>query len=69
MVGQGKIEKVEDRDSYDLRYWMDACKAKQELDWEAKYNLGDTLRSTVDWYLENIEWLEEAHKILQTHGV
>ncbi len=67
MVGKGEIEKVEDRDSYDLRYWMDASKAKQELGWEAKYDLENTLRSTVDWYLENREWLEEANRTLQTH--
>lgn len=60
IVGNGKIEKVDDRDNYDLRYWMDSSKAKQELGWEAKYNLEQTIRLTTDWYLKNLDWLEEA---------
>ncbi len=60
LVGKGDITKVEDRDSYDLRYWMDSSKAEVDLGWVAKYNLEDTLSSTVDWYLGNQDWLEEA---------
>ena len=64
IVGKGEIIKVGDRDHYDLRYWMDASKAKKDLSWEPKYDLDRTLRSTVEWYLENPRWLEEANKKL-----
>jgi len=68
LVGKGKINKVDDRDYYDLRYWMDASKAKEELGWEAEYNLDRALGSTVDWYLQNLSWLEEANKKLLVGG-
>lgn len=64
LVGKGEIKKVEDRSNYDLRYWMDSSKAKKELEWQAKYNLDDTLYSTVAWYLKNSDWLEAANKLL-----
>lgn len=52
IIGKGEIEEVDDRLNYDLRYWMDASKAKKELGWEAKYNLEETIQNTVKWYLE-----------------
>lgn len=61
LVGKGEIKKIEDRDNYDLRYWMSAAKAEKELGWKASFELGDTLSSTVGWYLKNPEWLEEAY--------
>lgn len=61
LVGKGEITKVEDRDNYDLRYWMDAGKAKSQLGWEAACGIDETLKSTVEWYLANPEWLEEAY--------
>ena len=61
IVGKGQIDKVDDRKSYDLRYWMDASKAKRALGWEARYDLDRTVSSTVAWYLENPSWLELAN--------
>jgi len=60
LVGRGKIRKVEDRLNYDLRYWMDASKAKDHLGWEARFDLEQTLQETVRWYLDHVDWLEEA---------
>lgn len=60
LVGKGEIQKVDDRDNYDLRYWMDASKAKKELSWEARFELDETVKKTVDWYRENSEWMQEA---------
>jgi len=54
------ITLVEDRDSYDLRYFMSADKAKACLGWEAQYDFDSALQATVDWYLENPDWLREA---------
>ncbi len=68
LVGKGEIAKVEDRDSYDLRYWMVSKKAEQELGWQAKNNLDETLESTVEWYLANLDWLEEAYALASAHS-
>ena len=62
LVGRGEITKVEDRDNYDLRYWMDAGKAKADLGWKAQHNIDQTLKSTVEWYLNNPDWLDKAQK-------
>jgi len=62
LVGRGEIQKVDDRPNYDLRYWMDASKAKKELSWEAQRDLKETLQDTAEWYLANMDWLEEAWK-------
>jgi dTDP-glucose 4,6-dehydratase len=59
-VEKGEIEKVNDRDNYDLRYWMSPAKAKAELGWEAKYDLDSTVSRTVEWYLDNPEWIRLA---------
>ena len=48
-------------DNYDLRYWMDASKAKTELNWESEHSLNETIKLTVDWYLKNQEWLNKAN--------
>jgi dTDP-glucose 4,6-dehydratase len=61
LVGNGQIDKVNDRDNYDLRYWMDASKAKISLGWAAAYDLDQTLSSTVRWYLEHPDWLARAN--------
>jgi len=61
IVGKGNIEKVEDRDCYDLRYWMSAEKAEKELGWKAEHDLTNTINDTANWYLNNPEWLAEAY--------
>ena len=45
------INFVNDRKGHDLRYSMDSSKLKNELGWEAKTNIFDGLRKTVEWYL------------------
>lgn len=61
-MGKGKIDLVEDRKAYDLRYWMDAAKAKSQLGWEPKSHWRDSIKKTINWYCENSEWLESAAK-------
>ena len=63
LIGKGEIVKVEDRNNYDLRYWMASTKAEEELGWCAKHDLDETLRLTVDWYLDNSDWLDEAYAV------
>jgi dTDP-glucose 4,6-dehydratase len=45
------INFVVDRKGHDLRYSMNSSKLKNELGWEAKTNIFDGLRKTVEWYL------------------
>lgn len=51
------IEFVEDRKGHDYRYAIDPSKIKIELGWEPKTKFEDGIIKTIDWYLENKEWL------------
>lgn len=51
---------VKDRAGHDLRYAIDASKLKNELQWEPSVNFEKGLSKTVDWYLENEEWLNNV---------
>lgn len=52
------IEHVEDRKEHDYRYAIDPTKIKNELGWEPKTKFEDGIIKTIDWYLENPEWLK-----------
>lgn len=51
---------VTDRAGHDLRYAIDATKLKENLGWEPSLQFEEGLEKTVDWYLENEEWLEQV---------
>ena len=48
---------VKDRPGHDLRYAIDATKINKELGWEPSVTFEEGLSLTIDWYLENEEWL------------
>ena len=48
---------VKDRAGHDLRYAIDSTKLKTELGWEPSLTFEEGLPKTVDWYLENEQWL------------
>ncbi len=50
------IEFVADRPGHDLRYAVDAAKARRELDWGRANDFDDGLAATVRWYLDNRWW-------------
>ncbi len=52
------IEFVTDRKGHDLRYAIDSTKAEKELGWDRTYNFEDGIKETVDWYLNNQDWVE-----------
>jgi dTDP-glucose 4,6-dehydratase len=54
------ISFVKDRAGHDLRYAIDAGKLKEELGWEPSLTFEQGLSRTVDWYLENREWLQHV---------
>jgi len=61
---KGESEKlityVKDRAGHDLRYAIDATKIKRELGWEPSLQFEEGIEKTIDWYLENTEWLENV---------
>jgi dTDP-glucose 4,6-dehydratase len=55
---RGTITYVKDRPGHDRRYAIDCSKIKRELDWKQTVNFEEGLARTVDWYLENHEWIK-----------
>ncbi|HRX30160.1 MAG TPA: dTDP-glucose 4,6-dehydratase [Saprospiraceae bacterium] len=54
------ITYVTDRAGHDLRYAIDATKIDKELGWIPEYTFEKGLENTVDWYLENENWLNNV---------
>ncbi len=50
---------VTDRPGHDLRYAINSAKSEKELDWHLTYNFEDGIKDTVNWYLENENWIED----------
>ena len=53
-----QIAFVTDRPGHDLRYAIDANKLEAELGWRAQENFESGIRKTVQWYLDNEEWVQ-----------
>ena len=51
------ITYVKDRAGHDLRYAIDATKLKDELGWLPSLQFEEGISKTIDWYLNNEEWL------------
>ena len=51
------IRFVTDRPGHDRRYAMDASKIMKELGWRPQVPFEEGLRKTVEWYLENTQWV------------
>ena len=51
---------VKDRAGHDLRYAIDASKIKHELGWEPSLQFEEGIEKTIDWDLQNEEWLENV---------
>lgn len=52
------ITSVQDRPGHDRRYAMDSTRLRQELGWSPRFTLETGLRKTVQWYLDNLKWVE-----------
>lgn len=51
---------VKDRAGHDLRYAIDSSRIEKELNWKPSLQFEEGLALTVDWYLENQEWMEHV---------
>ncbi|HOQ81195.1 MAG TPA: dTDP-glucose 4,6-dehydratase [Candidatus Cloacimonadota bacterium] len=49
---------VKDRPGHDRRYAINCDKIKNELGWTQSVDFAAGLRKTVDWYLDNQEWID-----------
>ena len=52
-----QITYVADRPGHDRRYAIDADKLKSELGWAPAHSFDQGIADTVDWYLDNQEWV------------
>lgn len=52
------IEFVKDRPGHDWRYAIDCSKIETELGWVPKETFETGLEKTIDWYLENQDWVQ-----------
>ncbi|MEP5338892.1 MAG: dTDP-glucose 4,6-dehydratase [Algibacter sp.] len=51
---------VKDRLGHDLRYAIDASKIKNELGWEPTVTFEQGIEKTINWYLNNEDWLNNV---------
>ncbi|MCS7232019.1 MAG: dTDP-glucose 4,6-dehydratase [Elusimicrobiota bacterium] len=60
------IEFIADRPGHDLRYALDITKISSELGWKAETKFEEGVKKTVNWYINNLEWLKEKIKIVDS---
>jgi dTDP-glucose 4,6-dehydratase len=54
------ITYVLDRSGHDLRYAIDSTKIMNELGWKPSLQFEEGLEKTVQWYLDNTDWLNDV---------
>jgi len=59
-TSEGLIAYVKDRPGHDLRYAIDATKINRELGWKPSVTFEEGLSLTIDWYLQNQQWLQHV---------
>jgi len=55
-----QITYVTDRPGHDRRYAIDASKIERELGWKPAETFDTGIRKTVQWYLENQDWVSNV---------
>lgn len=67
------IEFVADRKGHDLRYAIDTTKIENELRWKNTVDFEEGINKTIDWYLNNEEWITDIksgkYKSIYNEGV
>ena len=54
------IQFVTDRPGHDRRYAIDPSYIAKELGWKPRHTFDQGIRLTIQWYLENTEWMESC---------
>jgi dTDP-glucose 4,6-dehydratase len=57
---ESQITYVKDRPGHDRRYAIDATKIERELGWRPKETFELGIRKTIEWYLNNPEWIKHV---------
>ncbi len=52
------IKYVKDRPGHDRRYAIDNTKITTQLGWEPAYTFEQGMKETIEWYLNNTEWID-----------
>jgi dTDP-glucose 4,6-dehydratase len=68
-----QVTYVADRPGHDRRYAIDASKLKGELGWRPAHSFDQGMADTVDWYLDNGDWvsrvLDGSYRLERIGGV
>ena len=64
-----QIAYVQDRAGHDRRYAIDATKLHTELGWKPAETFDTGIRKTVQWYLDNAEWVADVQSGAYTDWV
>ncbi len=64
-VGDGPSRKelityVKDRPGHDRRYAIDSSKLRRELGWAPEETMESGVRKTIQWYMDNVRWVERV---------
>jgi len=59
-IDESLIRHVTDRKGHDRRYGIDPSKIREELGWEPETMFAEGIKKTIDWYLENRQWMEHV---------
>ena len=59
-IHEGLITHVTDRLGHDRRYAIDASKIQRELGWKPETTFEEGIRSTIQWYLKNRQWIKNV---------
>ncbi|MDX1764577.1 MAG: dTDP-glucose 4,6-dehydratase [bacterium] len=51
------IQFVQDRPGHDRRYAIDTTKIENDLGWKPAHAFEQALEATVDWYMNNMDWV------------
>jgi len=59
-TSENLITYIKDRPGHDKRYAIDATKINKELGWKPTVTFEEGLEKTIDWYLNNEDWLKNV---------
>ncbi len=59
-ISEDNIKYVKDRPGHDRRYAIDSTRIMTELGWEPKYNFGEGIELTINWYKDNVDWWKKV---------